>query len=728
MRRLLILLAATPLALAQGVSAGGMTQDPPAAVQQAPPQQTPPTVGKETKAASPAQTSPAASAAPAAAQEGPPTVGQETKPSSPAQAASAQQATPAAAPETSPVPAGEITTAGWIELGYRWRSDVGGNFDAYRSLVNLGSGPKLLGTEFSITDPAHRLFDDVHVRAYDWGDDPYATLHLDARKAKLYDFAADYRDIAYFDFLPSYADPSLANGIILNQQSFDTRRRFAHFELNMLPGNWISPYAAYDTDTGSGTGVTTYVANNNRYPIPTTLRDRTDNFRGGVHFELRRFHATLEQGGTWYHDDQTVYQQSGVNYGNSTTPVFGQTLYLTDLLGAYGAHGTSIYSKVLVTGRPVSWLDLYGQFLYSEPNSTVNYQEYTGGNLYLQSQILFYNAQQYLISSGAQMPHTTGNVSAEIRPWRRVRITEAWITDRLHNAGSSAQAQNILAPPSASQTLITLLQTSLANNYNQTETMLYFEATPQLTLRGGYRYVWGDGEDVMLPPAGLASSDHVRMRRNVGIGGLSYRPLKKVSLSAEGESGSSGGEYFRTSLWDYQKVRAQARYQATNTLSVSADFAFLANQNPQAGINLDYVVHQEALSIFWSPTSGKSFDFQGSYSRADLRSNIDYLDPGTLQPQVSAYRDNSHTGTALFHIHLPHVDRVAPELTAGGSFILSSGSRPTSYFQPMVKLALPIRNHVSWFGEWRYYGYGEAFYVYEGFRANLAIVGLRYTR
>ena len=43
------------------------------------------------------------------------------------------------------------------------------------------------------------------VRAYDWGDDPYATLHMDARKAKLYDFAADYRDIAYFDFLPSYA-------------------------------------------------------------------------------------------------------------------------------------------------------------------------------------------------------------------------------------------------------------------------------------------------------------------------------------------------------------------------------------------------------------------------------------------------------------------------------------------------------------------------------------------
>ena len=471
MRRLLILLAAAPLALAQAVSAGEAPQDPPATAQQAAAQQRPPATGQETKPASAAQT-PAQQAAPAAMQ-----------------------------PAASPVPSGEITVAGWIELGYQSRSDVGGNFDAYRSLVNLGSGPKLLGTEFSITDPAHRFFDEVRVRASDWGDDPYATLHVDARKAKLYDFAADYRDIAYFDFLPSYADPSIGASIMLNQQSFDTRRRFAHFELNMLPGNWFSPYAAYDTDSGSGTGVTTYVANSNEYPVPTTVRDRTDNFRGGVHFELRRFHATLEQGGTWYHNDQTVYQASGINYGNSTAPIFGQTLSLTDLLGAYGAHGTGIYSKVLVTGRPVSWLDLYGQFLYSEPKSTVNYQEYAGGNLYLQSQILFYNAQQYLISSAAGMPHTTGNVSAEIRPWRRIRITESWITDRLHNAGSSPQSQNKLAPPSSSHELTTLLETSLANNYNQTETMLYFEATPQLTLRGGYD-VWGDGEDVTLPPAG----------------------------------------------------------------------------------------------------------------------------------------------------------------------------------------------------------------------------------
>lgn len=680
-------------------------------------QANPPAPTKANPAASP-QANPAATA-----QTTPPAAPQEAKPASPPPATTAAAEAPA-----NPVPAPEITVTGWVEFGERFRSGIGGNFDAYRSLIDLGSGPKLLGAEFTITDPKHRFFDEIRVRAYDWGDDPYSTFHLDARKAKLYDFAADYRDIAYFDFLPSYADPLLSTGVMLNEQSFDTRRRFAHFDLNLLPGNWISPYAAYDWDSGSGTGVSTFVTNNDEFPVPTALHDRTANFRGGIRLQLRRFHATLEQGGTRYENSQTLYQSSGVNYGNSLAPVFGQTLDLTDLLGAYGVHGTGIYSKALLTANPISWLDLYGQFMFSEPNTKVNYQQYDGGNLYLQSQILFYTAQQYLVSSSARMPHTSGNLGGEIRPWRRIRITESWMTDRMHNASSAAQNNAILAPLSSSQQTAALLEGSLVSNYNQAEVMLFFDATPRLTLRAGYRYVWGDANDATLPPEGLASADMVHMRRNVGIGGFSYRPLNKISLSAEGESASSGGEYFRTSLWDYQKVRAQARYQPTTSLSVSADFNLLNNQNPQPGVNMDYLASQESLSLFWSPAGGKMFDFEGSYSRSDLRSNIYYLDPGTGQTELSAYRDRAHEATALFHFHLPGAASFKPQLTAGGSFLISSGSRPTSYYQPMAKLSLPIGKHISGFAEWRYYGYGEVFYLYEGFRAHLVTTGLRYTR
>jgi hypothetical protein len=641
--------------------------------------------------------------------------------------ASAQTPAPPSKPAESPVPAADITVTGSVDVGYRWRSDVGGSFETYRSIVNLGSGPKLLGADLTIADPQSRLFDVVHVRAYDWGDDPNSSLHIDARKTKLYDFSADYRDIAYYNNLPSYADPLLSRGIVLDEQSFDTRHRLAHFELTMLPGNWVVPYASYDLDKGAGTGVSTLVTNGNQFPVPALFNNRTVNFRGGLRFELRRFHATMEQGGTWFRDNQTLYQSGGVNNGNSNLPVLGQTLYLTDLLAAYGAHGAGAYTRALLTSNFVSWLDFYGQFLYSQPNSTVSYQQYNGGNLYLQSQAIFFTGQQALISSAAQMPHTSAAAGAEIRPWRRVRITPYWLTDRMHNAASSAQTQTYTGPQIPTTQLAELLASSLAANYNQAEAMVFFDAASRLTLRGGYRYVWGDANDITLPPAGLAYADRAHLRRNVGIGGFTYRPMNKVSFSAEAEAARSGGVYFRTSLYNYQKVRAQARYRVTTQLSFAADFSMLDNQDPQPGINYTYSSYQESLSVLWSPESGKVFDFQGSYSRVDLHSLINYLDPGTLQPQPSNYRENSHVASALFHFNRSF-GALAAQLAVGGSLFISSGSRPTTYYQPMARLIFPAGKRFAWFAEWCYYGYGEAFYLYEGFRANTGTLGVRYTR
>ena len=205
------------------------------------------------------------------------------------------------------------------------------------------------------------------------------------------------------------------------------------------------------------------------------------------------------------------------------TPVIGQTLDLTGLQAAYGIRGTSIYSKGLFTASVASWLDLYGQFLYSQPESNVNYQEAAAGNLYLQSQVLFYSSEQFLLSAAAKMPHTTASLGAEMRPLRRVRVTESWLTDRLHNAGSAGSNQ-LLSGTGISQQTAALLASSLATNYNQVEIDVFFDATSKLTLRGGYRYVWGEASDVILPPAGLASSDQGKQRSNVGLGGRHVSP------------------------------------------------------------------------------------------------------------------------------------------------------------------------------------------------------------
>jgi len=628
-----------------------------------------------------------------------------------------------------PVTSGDDWLTGSIDLGYRWQTGVGGSLQTYRSLVDLGSGPKLVGADFTIADPKHRLFDQIDVRAYNWGDDPYESVHIDVKKKKLYDFNADYRDLAYFNNLPSYADPLLStSGVVLDEQSFDTRRRLGSFSLDLLPGHWFVPYVAYDRDSSSGTGETVFVNDANQFPVPNTMTDRTSLFRGGVHFELKRFHVTLEEGGTTFASGQNVYQSSGAtSLGNNLNPFIGQTIDLTGLAASYGITGSSTYSKGLFTANATPWLDLYGQFLFSQPSTNVNYKQFDTGNLVLESQLLFYTGQEFLLSAAAESPHTAASFGGEIRPFRKVRILESWLTDRMHESGSASSNQT-LANLSASIPTAALLSSSLVTNYNQEETDVFFDATSRLILHGGYRYVWGDADDAILPPADLVSTDQGKLSRNVGIAGVSFRPSQKILVSGNIEAAASSGAYFRTSLYNYQKIRAQARYQATTSLSLSADFTFLNNQNPLPGVKYDYLASQESLSFLWAPRGGKFWNLQGSYTRSALYSDIGYLEPETLSPEQSLYRDNAHTASALFSVNLPHYEGLTPTLSTGGSLFISSGSRPTNYYQPFAKLVIPIHKSLTWFSEWSYYGYGENFYLYEGFRAHLVMTGLRFTR
>jgi hypothetical protein len=415
------------------------------------------------------------------------------------------------------------------------------------------------------------------------------------------------------------------------------------------------------------------------------------------------------------------------NYGNVLTPFFGQTTDLTGLLASYGIQGSSIYSKGLFTANPTSWLDLYGQFLYSQPKTSVNYQQSDTGNLVLESQVLFYTSQQYLVSAAALSPHTTGSFGAEIRPLRRVRIIESWLTDRLHDSGSASSSQ-VLSSLGASAQMAALLASSLVTNYNQQEVDVIFDPTTKIVLRGGYRYVWGDANDAVLPTAGLVGAEQGKLSRNVGIGGVTFRPGQKISVSGDVEAASSGGAYFQTSLYNYQKLRAKARYQVTASLSLAADFGFLNNQNPLSQIKYAYQSQQESLSLLWAPSGGKRWEMQGSYSRSTMYSDIGYLDPEYLIPQQSIYRENAHTATALFSWNLPRYAGLAPKITAGGSLFVSSGSRPTSYYRPFAKVFLPVRKNLAWFTEWTYYDYGEVLYLYEGFRTQLVTTGLRFAR
>src|SRR6516225_3280980 len=158
----------------------------------------------------------------------------------------AQDQAPAPAATPAPPPADAPTTpeyiTGTVDFGYRWVTDVAGSFDTYRSVVNLGSGPKLFGANVEFIDPTKQWFDKLNLSGVGWGGDPYATARIDASKERWYRFTFDYRSMAYFDALPSFANPFAANGVYLDQRAYDTWRRLADFSLELKPGSRFIPY------------------------------------------------------------------------------------------------------------------------------------------------------------------------------------------------------------------------------------------------------------------------------------------------------------------------------------------------------------------------------------------------------------------------------------------------------------------------------------------------------
>ena len=645
----------------------------------------------------------------------------QAKPEEKAAEAPAKGAEPAAVS----APAAEDWLTGEIDFGYRFRTGVLGSLDTYRTVVNLPAGPRLFGFSFTIQDPKKRLFDRLDARSYNWGD-PNNTAHVDAVKRGIYDFHFDYRNIAYFNALPSFANPLAPAGF--DEQSLDVRRRNLSFGLDLRPASHIVPYLAYDRNSGQGTGVSTWVQDiANDYAVPTRFRDGTHNYRGGVRIEYSRFHVTLEEGGTRFKDDESAFDAVPLP-GDRTSTLLGTALQLTNLQEAYGIRARSVYSKILATASPFRWLNLTGQFLYSDPRTDINYMDVAKGSFATVASLLFYNGQVDTITGAANKPHVSGNAGFELRPFRRFRMVESWSTDRYHDAAYATIAQYLLTGSGPAALTSTGQPDRPAVNYNQTQTDLFFDVSPRITLRGGYRYVWGDatGLSPLLSQSGLFESG--KLNQQVGIAGFTIKPVKKATITAEYEGGLTTHEYFRTGLYDYNRLRLRARYQASASLFLQANFNAFRNRNPAPGLQQDFRSRDNSLSAHWTPKGGKWISALVEYDRYTLHSSILYLAPPFLTLSASDFRDNAHLATSAIEATIPGFKGHAPKITAGGSFSIVNGTRPSRFYEPLARLSVPVRKNVSWNTEWQWYGFNEDQYLYEGFRTHLIQTGFRMFR
>jgi hypothetical protein len=612
--------------------------------------------------------------------------------------------------------------SGFADVRNRFVQDVGGSFQTYRSVINLGEGPRLYDSELRYTKPGSKWADEFLVTGDAWGGDPYNTAFAEASKAEVYDFQFRYRNLAYFNDLPSFANPLLGEGLLLSQRALDITRRQIEADLTLRPRKTISPFLGVYKAEGFGRGRTLYVTDGNEFPVGTDLDDDLHSVRGGVKLNFDRWNVTLEQGRTGFSDNQEVSYQGEALTGNRSTLFLGRELLLDQLRQRYSADGRGLFSRIVVQGRPLDRVSLSGQFLYSQPKIDVTTQLDAEGAFVLQRLLAPYSGAFEQNLADANRPHSSGSWSTEWRPTDKLRISQSWYTDRYHVSSGSTLTQILNTQPETA--LEDAAVNSLIFNYNQHQVDVSYDISPQATLRGGHRYVWGDAR---VPPATLVltptPNNEGRIERHVALGGAAVRLLKgRLRLNGDIEASPGNETFFRTGLMNYKKAAARARYKLNHEISVYAAFAVLDNRNDDPAVDLDFQSRRSSVTLSWTPDGGRRFTVLTDYTRATVRSDILAVQLPFFGTDFARYRDNAHLAGAYVETNLPR--RV--HLRLGGSLAVNAGSRPTDFYQPQFALSAPVTERIDLVSEWRWYGFAEQLLLLESFRTHTFSVGLRF--
>jgi opacity protein-like surface antigen len=214
-----------------------------------------------------------------------------------------------------------------IEFGGRI-TESNGNQQMYDTLVNLQSGPRLLGQELSMrsTDRSGGLFDTLNLSSFGLGGDPNDLIRLRVEKNKLYNFVGLYRrDQNFFDYnlwanplnVVYPLSPLTANpGYVNSPHMQSTTRNMGDFNLTLFPQSAIRFRLGYSRNDNQGKDASTQESA--QADLLNNYRMRSDRYTFGV--DVRPFKRT-----TISFDQSFVHDK--VDNNQALNPLFGGNFF-----------------------------------------------------------------------------------------------------------------------------------------------------------------------------------------------------------------------------------------------------------------------------------------------------------------------------------------------------------------------------------------------------------------
>jgi hypothetical protein len=605
-----------------------------------------------------------------------------------------------------------------LDFGYRWNANFKGSEDLYRSHLDYGEGPKLFSGAFLLSAPqgSNKLFDRFELRLNSWGGEPHNSASLRASKAGVYELRFDYRNIHYFNSVPSFANPFFGSGNLASQHRFDISQRLSSLELRLRPGKRISPYVALEQTRRWGPGRTTLRDGGDEFLLRADHDNGSTDFRAGVNIALAKLSLLLEQGFRHYRDE-TSLTASGLQPGNTTRLFLGRDLNLSEYNGKYDTGGNIPFSTAIAQFQPIRSLLLRGKVSYSMASLNPYLEDRATGNFFSLPLSAFYTGRTDLVTGRVKKPSLFGDFQAEWHPHQRFRLIERVTIHRFHVSGAAlSNAVYLNVDPLLEAGLRaqvkqdTPFNTLLAMDYRIQELQGVVGLTSRLALRVGHRY---EQKEVTL-------GDTYRLSRNVLIAGLSYDFSSRNRIAAEYEVGKTDQPILRTDVVDYQRFRLRGRFSPSRKLEFNGSATLFDHESDIADIDFTSRTRDYDLQFTYNLVSRVSVS--GEYERSRIRTNILYILPQTFTWDRFRYQEKGNFGHLFLNFTLVHNST----LSLGYSVLGTVGNFPVNYHRPSARVDIPLHERFAVYGQWNYYDYNEKLaYLPQDYRTHLAVLGFR---
>jgi hypothetical protein len=540
-------------------------------------------------------------------------------------------------------------------------ADYYGSGAMYDTLVNLQTGPRLLGQTLdmhALPGSKHLLFDQLFTQSTGYGGDPNDYSVLRMSKGKLYEFDGSFRrDRQYFDYnlldnplVPAgltsngYTFPQVENSPHL----FNTVRRMTDGTLTMFPISKLSFHAEYTRDIMEGPTLSSYHQGTDAL-LQQNWKNTTDTWRMGIR---------------WKALPRTVirYDQIIERYlGNTSWQLAGLNLQLSDGTPvSLGFDNTSVpsckdkQSAILsdATNPPTADATCNGFLQYSRtepirtlfPTEELSFQSSSIKNVEMNGRLVYTGASsdvsQYNESfsgletrTGNREITTTGSANARRVSvgvdyglvWQlasKVSLAEQYdlydfrIPGNDFYLATSYSGTSMLTSPSATGTQ-TLTNDSyyLGQKTQENTVTARWNASTRLSLSLGYRY------RVRNIRRRSPDTDIIDIHQQGAILGADFQPIRNWKLYGNIELGYADNAYVQTSPRQFQDYQIRTTYQPKEWANFSLSFDDLEQRN-----NVEYVNHLDhdralAADVDLSPSQHYGVDL--SYGYLDYFSETD---------------------------------------------------------------------------------------------------------